>query len=221
MIHRAALFLQHSLHLAGNAHWYAGHLEAAAAMYRAQRETAREMGDDFALAQSLRFEAMVTVQRGDIEPAWRWAERSLSMSHSMADSVSIVQSSAASAVVATAAGAVDDAHQHACNALDASRRHFDVFALRTVLPILANDALVADAERAARLLGWYLDLLERTGHGPSPASKDLADWKIEVTRNQLGFGGFARAGAQGAAGGLLGLIADAQRATADVAATHA
>jgi predicted ATPase/DNA-binding SARP family transcriptional activator len=197
--------------MAGNACWYAGRIPEAAARYRSQRELARERGDQFQLAQGLRFEAMVTVQLGDVESAWRWAERSLTMAREMSDSVSLAQSSAASAVVAHAAGDMETSAMHAVAALDASRRHFDVFALRTVVPIVGELAhRRGDDAAAARLFGWFIDLLEQTGQAASPATADLAAATIDEVRAVLGRAAFAREAAKGAAMRVVGVIDDAR-----------
>lgn len=197
------------LHMTGNCCWYAGDLGEARARYRQQREIARDLDDRFQLAQALRFEAMVAAQTGDIESAWRCSERSLVMARDMADSVSLAQSCAASAVVASIVGVDEDATTHAVDAIRASHRHFDVFAFRTTLPIVADAGVRhGEATRAARLLGWYLDLLDRTGQTPFPATGHLDD-VVDRVRDELGPVEFARAGAQGAASRLGDIVADA------------
>jgi DNA-binding SARP family transcriptional activator/predicted ATPase len=195
--------------LAGNAAWYAGGLAEAVRRYRRQRDAARELDDRFNLAQALRFEAMVTAQLGDPEGAWRLAERSRTMAEEMADPVSLAQSLAACAAVAHAVGAHREARADALAAIDASRRHFDVFGLRTAVPILAIDDLrLGSTERAARLLGWYLDLLDRTGQAPSPAASEAASLAIARARSELGPVEFARAAAAGAGRRLVELVHD-------------
>ena len=152
---------------------------------------------------------MVTAQLGEIEPAWRWAERSLAMSRAMADSVSLAQSGAASQWSRRSPASETTAIEHAVDAVRASRLHFDVFALRTALPIIADASVRnGDPATAARLLGWYLDLLARTGQTPSPATPDV-DAIITRVRESLGPAEFAQASAQGAAGQLIKVVADA------------
>ena len=100
------------------------------------------------------------------------------------------------------AGAHDDALAHATDAIRVSLHHFDVFALRTVLPIAADAGLRADDPvTAARLLGWYLDLLDRTGQTPSPATSHLAEI-VDRSRAAVGAIEFARLGAAGASARL-------------------
>jgi hypothetical protein len=100
---------------------------------------------------------------------------------------------------------------HAVAALDASRRHFDVFALRTAVPIVAELAhRRGDDSAAARLLGWFIDLLEQTGQTASPATADLAAETIDEVRAVLGRAAFAREAAKGAAMRLVGVIDDAR-----------
>lgn len=186
------------LHLAGNACWYAGRPDDAQRWYREQRDVARELDDLFHLAQSLRFEAMLTAQTGDIEPAWRWAHRSLSMAHEMNDALSLAQSTAASAIVASLARVDDEAIRFAADAVEIGMRQFDVFALRTAVPVLADVARRrADEELAARLLGWYHDLLERTGQTSFPATEHLRGNADEL-RASFGPARFAQLAAEGA-----------------------
>ncbi|HET8931251.1 MAG TPA: BTAD domain-containing putative transcriptional regulator, partial [Acidimicrobiales bacterium] len=156
-------------HLTGNAALYAGDLDAAASHYRSHREAAETLDDGFHLAQALRFEAVVRSHVGDHETALRWAERSLALAREDADPVGVAQSHAVGAMLAGAAGFRSEASVHAVAALDASRAQLDVFALRAALPIAAAQARRSDGdERAARLLGWYLDLLDRSGHAHWP-----------------------------------------------------
>ncbi len=202
------------LHLSGNASWYAGDHTEAIVRYRTQREISRAVNDRFHTAQALRFEAMVAAQIGDVEAGWRWAERSLTMSKEIADSVSLAQSEAAAAAVTSMAGVFDEALDHATSAIRASLHHFDVFALRTVLPIAADGSLRGgDAVTAARLIGWYLDLLDRTGQTPSPATAHLPDI-ADRSREAVGAVEFARLGAKGASvrvGDLAALAASIPR----------
>ena len=112
------------------------------------------------------------------------------------------------------AGVFDEALDHATSAIRASLHHFDVFALRTVLPIAADGSLRGgDAVTAARLIGWYLDLLDRTGQTPSPATAHLPDI-VDRSREAVGAVEFARLGAKGASvrvGDLAALAASIPR----------
>ncbi len=99
----------------------------------------------------------------------------------------MAQSHAVAAMVTWAAELHDEALDHAVQALEASVGHVDVFALRTALPVAAAGALDRGApERAARLLGFYVDLLERTGHGHWPTVADLVVASTDAVRRALG-----------------------------------
>ncbi len=200
------------LNFAGNTAWYTGQLDLAERRYREQGEIAEDVGDDFNLAQSLRFRAMLTARRpqpADLDRAWRWAERSRRMSLQMSDPLSQAQSAAALAVVATAGGDLDTVSSAGAEAVQLARRQFDVFALRTVLPLLAERALDdGRTDEAAGLVGWYLDLLDRTGQGPSMAVADLAERAVARAREALGPTEFARLSGRGAARSIAELADD-------------
>lgn len=63
---------------------------------------------------------------------------------------------------------------------------------------------------AARLLGWFVDLLEQTGQTPSPATAEPARATIAQVRSALGSSADARAAGSGAAVRLVGALADAR-----------
>ncbi len=196
------------LHMSGNAALYARDLDEAARRYRAQRRLADEVGDEFSFGQALRFEAIVAAEAGEIESAWRWAEQSISLARRSAGTMGRAQASAAAAVVAAVAGDVTTALSHARDAMQVARRHFDVFALRTSVPIAAWVHLQkADDHRAARLLGWYQGLVERTEQTAWPTIGELVDDAIHAARSRLGATEFARTAASGAALSLPELIA--------------
>ncbi len=199
------------LHTAGNAAWYAKRLDVAGECYIQQGELAEEAGDEFNHAQSLRFGAMLAAGRGELDRAWRWAERSRQTAVRMADPLSQAQSAVAVAVVAWRSGDGAAMKAAAAEAVGHSRHHFDVFVLRTALPMLAGRSLELDQpEVAAELLGWYLDLLERTAQGPSMAVRDVADDVERDTRAALGRSDFGRIAGRGAARSISEL-ADAVR----------
>ncbi|MEO1057046.1 MAG: BTAD domain-containing putative transcriptional regulator [Actinomycetota bacterium] len=188
------------LHTAGNAAWYADRLDTAADLYAQQGDIADDVGDEFTRAQSLRFGAMLAASRGEIDRAWRWAERSRHTAVRIADPLSQAQSAVAVAVVAWRSGDGPAMETAAAEAIGHSRHHFDVFALRTALPLLAGRCLELDRpDAAAELLGWYLDLLERTGQGASMAVRDVADQVERDVRAAFGPADFSRVAGRGAA----------------------
>lgn len=145
----------------------------------------------------------------DIERAWRMAERSRALADRRGDPVSSAQSDAALAVLGVTVGDTAAAAGEAARAVRSSRRQFDVFALRTVLRVLALRMLELDEPtRAAAALGWYDDLLERCSHRHSMAAADLAERAITTCREQLGPVDYARAAAAGAARSISELAED-------------
>lgn len=193
-------------HLTGNAALYAGSLDGAAAHYRAQRAAAEVLDDTFHLAQALRFEAIVRCHQGDHETALRWAERSLALARAGTDPVGVAQSHAVLAMLTWSTGLASTAADHAASALEAARAHIDVFALRAALPVAAAGAHRAgDDERAARLLGWYVDLLDRTGHAHWPTVAELVEATTDAVRARLGVH-YPAVAAQGATLPLSGVV---------------
>lgn len=186
--------------LGANSLWYAGRHEEALAQYQRLRREAESVDDAYNIALGLRFESMVHAQLGDIDRAWRLAERAMSSARALNDDASLGQAEVAVAIVALAADAIDEAEQHALAAIHATLRPYDLFTQRAAPPIVAAAALERDDPATAALaLGWYLDYLDRTGQPPGVATAALSADVESRTRAALGPAEFSRRSAAGAA----------------------
>lgn len=185
--------------LAGNSRWYAGHLDDARSMYRSLRQDAIAVGEPHNESLALRFEGMLDAQTGQIERAWRLAERSASLARRLGDPGSMCQAEVALAVVAHASDSLDVADQHALEAIRLTLRPFDLFTQRTAPPIVAAAALDRDDPvRAAVALGWHDHYIETTDQPPTIAARKIADDARRRARVALGNAEFARHGGRGA-----------------------
>ncbi|MEM8618503.1 MAG: Calx-beta domain-containing protein [Actinomycetota bacterium] len=187
------------LWLGANTLWYAGQPEEAGAQYRQLRREAEEMNDRYNAALGLRFEAMVTAELGDVERAWRLAERGVSSAVDLGDAGGRSQAEVAVAIVAAASEAMVTARRHALDAIEATLGPYDLFTQRAAPVIVAASFLDAgDAATAATAIGWYLDYLDRTGQPPAVGVAALARRTEDGARAALGGADFAHIAAGGA-----------------------
>jgi DNA-binding SARP family transcriptional activator/predicted ATPase len=186
--------------LFGNALWYAGQFDESIEAYRDLRRTAESVGSANSVALSLRFEAMVHAETGELDRAWRLVERGLAAATRLGDPSSVCQAEVAAAVVAHRSDALDLAEQYALDAIRSTLRPFDLFTQRAAPTIVAAIALERDdPKRAALALGWYLDYLDRTGQLPVVATREMAARVEAETRERLGPAEYGRLAGRGAA----------------------